>query len=775
MFIVRVSTWLKAGWLVSGLLFLGASLALAAQSDQPIYTDSLQNSWVDWSWATVTFANSSPTHSGSASIGVGCTNYQALFLHHNAFDSTAYSNLTFWVNGGSTGGQVLLVQATTNSSPSGAGFTIPALSENTWQLITVPLSALGAANRPDFDGFWIQSKTQAQLPVFYVDDITLTASSTPPITNTPVSITVDAQLNRHPISPLIYGVAFASSNQLADGNFTLNRSGGNAETRYNWQLNAHNHGFDWYFESIGDGSATPAAAADDFVANSKNGGAQPMLTIPMIGWVPMLGPGRGKLSSYSVAKYGPQTGTDWEWMSDAGNGISSTNSNKPITWNDPSDANFPTNAAFQQAFIQHLTNRWQGATNGGVPYYCMDNEYSIWFSTHQDVHPVGPTMQEIRTNFFAYAGVVKALDPNALVLAPEEWGWSGYFYSGYDQQNSGFHDRNNNGGWDYCPWLLSQFYQRATNTQQRLLDVFTLHCYPQGGEFSSDVSASMQLLRNRSTRQLWDTNYVDASWVGQQPANNILMLIPRMKNWVATYYPGTRTGITEYNWGGEGNINGATAQADVLGIFGREGLDLATRWRAVATTDIVHLAMKIYRNYDGNKSTFGDTSISAAGPNPDSVSAFAALRSSDNALTLMVINKQLTVNATAAVMITNRVLSGTGQVWQLTSANVINRLTDIHFTGGVFTNTVPAQSITLFVLPIGTPPPPPTLQSGSLSATNTFDLWLSGTAGQQYVLLSSSNLADWTPVQTNILTSSSWHVVLPANSSPSFYRGQWAP
>ena len=43
-------------------------------------------------------------------------------------------------------------------------------------------------------------------------------------------------------------------------------------------------------------------------------------------------------------------------------------------------------------------------------------------------------MQEIRDKFFDYAGMVKALDPNALVLAPEEWGWSGYFYSGYDQQ-----------------------------------------------------------------------------------------------------------------------------------------------------------------------------------------------------------------------------------------------------------------------------------------------------------------------------------------------------
>src|SRR6185437_8165641 len=118
------------------------------------------------------------------------------------------------------------------------------------------------------------------------------------------------------------------------------------------------------------------------------------------------------------------------------------------------------------------------------------------------------------------------------------------------------------------------------------------------------------LLRNQSTRQFWDTNYVDPSWI-----NSVIMLIPRMKNWVATYYPGTKIGVTEYSWGAEGNINGATAQADLLGIFGREGLDLATRWTSPTNGDAVFLAMKMYRNYDGNKSTFGNTSVFAGGPN----------------------------------------------------------------------------------------------------------------------------------------------------------------
>ena len=53
----------------------------------------------------------------------------------------------------------------------------------------------------------------------------------PPAPTRTVAIAVDALANRHAISPMIYGTAFATSNQLSDLNFTMNRSGGNAETR----------------------------------------------------------------------------------------------------------------------------------------------------------------------------------------------------------------------------------------------------------------------------------------------------------------------------------------------------------------------------------------------------------------------------------------------------------------------------------------------------------------------------------------------------------------
>jgi hypothetical protein len=529
---------------------------------------------------------------------------------------------------------------------------------------------------------------------------------------TAVTITIDAAANRRSINPNIYGVAYASAAQLNDLNSPLNRSGGNATSQYNWQLNCDNRGSDWYFQSLDSGGATPGKSSDDFIAANKSVGVQSMVTIPMIGWVAKLGPNRGKLASFSIAKYGPQTDNDWQWFPDAGNGVRASDG-QFITGNDPNDANTPSTSQFQLGWMQHLTTKWGTAANGGLRYYLMDNEPSLWSWTHRDVHPTGPTMDEIRDKIIDYGSKVKANDPSAVVVGPEEWGWNGYFYSGYDQQWGGLHGWNNlpdraaHNGADYLPWVLDQVHQHDVQAGQRSLDIFTVHWYPQGGEaFSNDVSPQMSMLRNRSTRSLWDPNYTDQSWI-----NNRVQLIPRIRGWVNTYYPGLQIGITEYNWGAEGFINGATTQADVYGIFGREGLDMATRWTTPDASTPTYKAMKMYRNYDGNKSTFGDVSVSDTVPDPDTLSSFAALRSSDGALTTMVINKSLSSTTPVNINIANFSGNGTAQVWQLTAANTVMHLSDINFGGNSLSLTVPAQSVTLLVIaaaPAPTPTPTPT-------------------------------------------------------------------
>ncbi len=513
----------------------------------------------------------------------------------------------------------------------------------------------------------------------------------------PLVIRVDANANRHAISPLIYGVAFATAAQVRDLRAPINRSGGNARTRYNWKLNASNHASDWFFESLPEsGGRAPGAMEDAFVSSSREGGAAAMLTVPTIGWVAKLGPHGEKLASFSVAKYGAQQKADIRGMSDAGNGVRTDGS--LVVGNDPNDAHVPSTPDFQREWVRHLVKRFGSASKGGVSTYLMDNEPGLWHVTHRDVHPVGATMDEVLFKLIAYGSVVRAVDPTAMVAGPEEWSYIGALQSGYDnqRQSQSFwkrrRDRLRHWGWDYVPWLLDQMRRNEAETHRRVLDVVTLHYYPQGGEFGNDVSPDMQLRRNRSTRSLWDSDYTDETWVKDK-----IQLIPRMKEWVAKYYPGTKTGITEYNWGAEATMNGATAQADVLGIFGREGLDVANRWITPATGTPTYNAIKMYRNYDGKGGVFGDVCVADSAPDCDKVASFAAMRSSDGALTVMVINKQLSGSASFTLDLKGAATARVARVWQLSGGKPIRRGGDVAVNGNAISTTVPAQSVTLYV------------------------------------------------------------------------------
>ena len=517
--------------------------------------------------------------------------------------------------------------------------------------------------------------------------------------NAAVTITVDVAAGRHAINPAVYGVAYATTTQLLDLNTPLNRYGGNNTSRYNWQLNADNRGADWYFESIGEASATAGQRGDDFVTAARAGGAEPMITIPTIEYVAKLGANRAKLASFDSRVYGAQDDCDWQWFPQACNGV---RAGQPVAGNNPLDANVLNSTALQSGWVAHLVQRFGAAGAGGPRYYILDNEPSLWHSTHRDVWPTGATMEQIRDAMIAYSSAIKGVDPNAQVVGPEEWGWSGYVFSGYDQQYGSQHgwsylpDRAAHGNADYLPWLLQALKARSDLDGRRVIDVFTVHYYPQGGEFSSDVSTAMQLRRNRSTRSLWDPAYTDETWI-----NDKVQLIPRLKSWMTGYYfPGTPTGITEYNWGAENHINGATTQADVFGIFGREGLDFGARWTTPDTATPTYKAMKMFRNYDGNRSTFGDVSVQAVSTaNADNVSVFAAQRSSDGAVTVMIVAKVLSGTTPVTVNLAGLTPGAAAQAWQLTSANAIARVADVSLAGQSLTATVPAQSVTLLVIP----------------------------------------------------------------------------
>jgi len=531
--------------------------------------------------------------------------------------------------------------------------------------------------------------------------------------NPATTVSIDPNANRRPINPNIYGINYGDAHDMQTLNAPLNRWGGNSTTRYNWQIDAHSAASDWYFETYSDGSGTPGGSADQYVATTRaaNNGTQPMFTIPMIDYLANLGLNRGTLAGFAVNKYGAQTATD-PWNANAGNGVSAA-TGKNITGNNPLDTGVANSASIQQSWVQHFVTTLGPSTSAaGVKYYILDNEPSLWNSTHRDVHPNPATYQEMYDKIVAYATAIRAVDPNAKIAGFEEWSWWAMYFSGFDQTNgsgAGNSDYNTHNHTYYYPWLLQQLYAYKQQTGTQLIDILTVHCY-NALPGSNDDSLSGQQARNRETRILWDPTFQDPSWYGDIGINGrVLNWIPTLRAMVNQYHPGLQIGCTEYNWGDEANLNGATTQADVLGIYGREGFDLATRWTVAKNTGTTpttyyptYLASQIYRNYDGNNGAFGDVSVSAATANPDNLSSFAATRTSDGALTVMVINKQQG-STPVTLNLANFAAGGTAQAWQINSAaqSTIARLADITVSSNTVSTTVPSQSITLFVIPAG--------------------------------------------------------------------------
>ena len=74
-------------------------------------------------------------------------------------------------------------------------------------------------------------------------------ANTPATTN--INVTVDALSNRHAISSYVYGGAYPQdAPTITDSGLSVVRWGGNATSRYNWQLFTYNAANDYYFEDF---------------------------------------------------------------------------------------------------------------------------------------------------------------------------------------------------------------------------------------------------------------------------------------------------------------------------------------------------------------------------------------------------------------------------------------------------------------------------------------------------------------------------------------------
>jgi hypothetical protein len=121
------------------------------------------------------------------------------------------------------------------------------------------------------------------------------------------------------------------------------------------------------------------------------------------------------------------------------------------------------------------------------------------------------------------------------------------------------------------------------------------------------------------------------------------------------------------------------------------------------------MAFEIYRNYDGKNSTFGDISLASTTADQGKLAVYGAFRSSDNAITLVVVNKTYGDLTTTLSIANVSVAAGTNaQAFLYSNANLNAIVAQpavpvtppaTGTTTSTLSTTFPAQSITLLVVP----------------------------------------------------------------------------
>lgn len=539
-----------------------------------------------------------------------------------------YGAIVFRVKEPASEGEFLEVRAGSNSAHA-----FPAVklkpdhctdAGDGWTRVQIPMAELDPDGVP-FDRIIFRTFRPLVGDSIEFDKIGLTR----PTTAVPVQATASAAAGRivrakvscdakTKISPLIYGIAHGDDSwPRVDP--TARRWGGNPNSRYNWEGNFNSSAADWYFEN------RTAVPYTQFLAENSSRGTLTALTIPMLGWVAK----DGTSYAFPVSVFGPQKSTD-QWKPDAGNGVSVSGANvKP---GPQTRTSIEAPPEFAKRWV--ATIRAADAKSGkrSVGEYILDNEPMLWSSTHRDLHPDPLGYDELLDRTIRYGTAIREADPEATIAGPAEWGWSNYFDSAKDTANKTHADRSAHQGLPLVEWYLRKLREHEQTSGTRILDVLDMHYYPQESNvYSGNSDRTTQLLRLRSTRSLWDPSYVDESWI-----NDIIRLLPRMREWVDKNYPGRGISIGEWNFGGEKDVTGALATAEALGRFAEFGVNSAFYWTAPPEGSPSAFGFLAYRNFDGKGGHFLDSYV-ASSP-IDGASLFVSRDADGKHLVIVAIN-----------------------------------------------------------------------------------------------------------------------------------------
>jgi hypothetical protein len=520
-----------------------------------------------------------------------------------------------------------------------------------------------------------------------------------------VTFTIDLA-TKAPISPYIYGYQGFGNAWDKSLNFTMYRAGGNRWSAYNWENGISHAGSDWRYQNddylcYGQGvtianCATSGAVTKWFLDQTfnKNGSGltsqAALVTIPLLDYVAFKSTDGDVCPAANIDPAQPWECLTRSYLTTVFKPSKAKKGSAFSLTPDPNDG-----AVYQDEYVNWLRNYKTTVAPDKKIFLELDNEWALWGSTHNRIFPLGdyckhnPTPTSVLAKTLEYGAAFRAAFPDALIFGPVDYGW----YSMASFQGFGQCDSTGYGMNFYDFWLKGI-------KGKNVVDVLDFHWYSEAtgnvGRIISGNDTDNVEARLQAPRTLWDSSYVEASWITDSLNKSAISLIPRVRKQIDANNPNMGIAITEYNHGEESHISGALAEADTLGIFGREGLFAASFWPLTTPAqNYIYGAYKMYRNFDGAFSTFGNTAILSLTNSSSRSSVYASIFNQDPSKMIVV-----AINKTAQPLAANITVAGASYskmaVYQLTSssANPVY-VSTVDFAGKY---TMPSYSVSTLVL-----------------------------------------------------------------------------
>jgi glycosyl hydrolase family 44/type IX secretion system substrate protein len=515
-----------------------------------------------------------------------------------------------------------------------------------------------------------------------------------------VTIQVDANAGRMPISPYIYGknndISDDPTNPTTSATWQMMReaglrftreNGGNNATKYNWRNKISSHP-DWYNNIYAHDWDYAAQTLQDSMP-----GVQGMWAFQLIGQA-----ASNLTNNFNDWTYNNSTYWSGVCQNLAGGGTVNSSGGCNATVNGDTLLyleNWTPDST--TAILDHwFGTGGLGYNNNSILYWNMDNEPDGWSSTHDDIMPTQPAAEAFMQRYFAVAKKARAKFPNIKLTGPipeSEWQW-------YAWNNSKITDSSQSYVW--LQYFIKRCAEEQAATGIRLLDVIDIHSYP-GETNDSDIV--------QGYRVYYDTTY---SYPG---ANGVKTTSPsgwdnsitqeyvfgRVNAWL-TQYMGPNNGVTcaisEFGLTNNSANVTANAYASMLGTFADNNVAYFSPWYWYpGMWETLHLF-----------SCYGKpTRVQSTSTNEHDVSAYSSINTTADSMTVILVNRNLTATHTINLNLANfTVTNGNYTAKQLSSlpstetfvSNTNNAIqtSTITVTSNSLSISLPALSTTAIIL-----------------------------------------------------------------------------